>query len=76
MGNTEKIQNPESTAELEIFKIIEHNDETLIDTVWQKTNDTLKCIAPGKSIYLHGYMVPVNVIMEGVLKLKPFVMLD
>lgn len=75
MEKTQNTLDPGNT-DLEIFKIIEHTDESLIETIWQKTDDTLKCIAPCRSIYLHGYTVPVAVIMDGVLKVKPFEMLD
>lgn len=55
-----------------IFKIQEHQDKTLRDSVWELTPDSkLKCIIKGNSIYLSGYVVTDEVkdeILSGIVK--------
>ena len=58
-----------------IFKIIKHKDKTLEDSVWDLSNDILKCVFPGNSKEQFGLGFEVldpkkTEILEGILEKK------
>ena len=62
--------------ESKIFKIIKHKDKTLEDSVWELSDDKLKCVFPGnsKEQFSLGFEVldpKKTEILEGILEKIP-----
>lgn len=62
--------------ESNIFKIIKHKDRTLEDSIWELSDDKLKCVFPAKAkdFYL-GFEVldpKKTEILEGILEKETF----
>ena len=51
---------------MRIFKILEHDDLSLINTIWEEHEDSLKCISPEKSIYVSGFKINSEIILTGL----------
>lgn len=51
---------------MRIFKILEHNDLELVDSIWVELEDSLKCVSPSKSKYTPGFVVKSEIILEGL----------
>ena len=62
--------------ESKIFKIIKHKDKTLEDSIWELSDDKLKCVFPGCSKEQFGLGFEVldpkkTEILEGILEKIP-----
>ena len=62
--------------ESKIFKIIKHKDKTLEDSIWELSDDKLKCVFPGnpKEQFSLGFEVldpKKTEILEGILEKIP-----
>lgn len=62
--------------ESNIFKIVKHKDKTLEDSIWELSDDMLRCVFPGntKDQFSPGFEVldpKKTEILEGIEEKKP-----